>query len=430
MLELWAGAECSVVRVGSRYVDQVERTGHGARVDDLDRLAALGVRAFRQAVLWERTAPDSSDARDWGWADERLARLRALGVRPIVGLVHHGSGPRYTQLLDPSFVDGLAEYARAVAERYPWATDYTPVNEPLTTARFSCLYGHWYPHQRGDRTFTRALLNECAAIRAAMRAIREVQPAARLVQTEDIGTVFATPRLAYQARFENVRRFLSLDLLTGRVTRSHPLWSWLVHAGGATERELDDLVASPMPPDIVGINYYVTSDRFIDERLSRYPAHTHGTNGRDAYADVEAARVRKRGIVGHEGVLRMTGARYELPVAITEAHLGGPREEQARWFAEAWRATASARADGVDVRAVTAWSAFGAYDWDSLLTEERGSYEAGLFDVRGPEPRATPLAAVVRDFGREGKSSHPLLAGAGWWARESRLLYEPVLSSE
>ena len=150
-LELWAGIECSVVRVGERYVDQVELTGHASRPDDIDRLAELGVRAVRYPVLWERVQPHADREPDWSFSDERLGRLRALGIRPIVGLVHHGSGPSYTSLLDDSFVSGLAAFARLVAERYPWVLDFTPVNEPLTTARFSALYGHWYPHAKDDR---------------------------------------------------------------------------------------------------------------------------------------------------------------------------------------------------------------------------------------------------------------------------------------
>src|SRR4029079_18828737 len=92
-----------------------------------------------------------------------------------------------TAVRDPSFAMRLADYARAVAERYPWVTAYTPVNEPLTTARFSGLYGLWYPHLRSDLDFLRALLTECRATVLAMRAIREVVPGARLVQTEDLG---------------------------------------------------------------------------------------------------------------------------------------------------------------------------------------------------------------------------------------------------
>src|SRR5207302_7291138 len=95
-LEVWAGVECTVNRVGADYHDQLEESGHAARPDDLDRFAALGVRTLRYPVLWERVAPDGPASADWAWPDERLARLRRLGVEPIVGLVHHGSGPRHT----------------------------------------------------------------------------------------------------------------------------------------------------------------------------------------------------------------------------------------------------------------------------------------------------------------------------------------------
>ena len=66
-------------------------------------------------------------------------------------------------------------------------TDWTPVNEPLTTARFSALYGHWYPHAVDEATFWLALLNEVEGTCAAMREVRHVNPAARLIQTEDLG---------------------------------------------------------------------------------------------------------------------------------------------------------------------------------------------------------------------------------------------------
>ena len=37
---------------------------------------------------------------------------------------------------------------------------------------------------------------------------------------------------------------------------------------------------NPCPPDILGINYYVTSERYIDEDVQQYPAASHGGNGR------------------------------------------------------------------------------------------------------------------------------------------------------
>ena len=118
-LELWAGAECTVNRVGDRYRDQLEHSGFSSRLEDLDRLASLGVRRLRFPLLWERTAPQSPDQQDWRWADTRIGRLRELGIVPIVGLLHHGSGPPYTNLLDAKFSGLFARYALAVAERYP-----------------------------------------------------------------------------------------------------------------------------------------------------------------------------------------------------------------------------------------------------------------------------------------------------------------------
>lgn len=423
--ELWGGVECTVNRVGDEFFDQLERNGHASRLDDLDRFAELGIRTLRYPVLWERTAPAGPESADWRWADERLGRLRELGIRPIVGLVHHGSGPCHTNLLDSRFPEGLARFARAFAERYPWVESYTPVNEPLTTARFSGLYGVWYPHGRDERSFARALLTQCRAVVLAMRAIREVSPAARLVQTEDLGKTFSTPTLRYQAEFENERRWLSWDLLCGRVDRHHPMWGFLRWIG-IGKGELDFFIANPTPPDVVGINHYLTSERFLDERLDRYPPHAHGGNGRHRYADVEAVRVRAEGAAGPRALLREAWERYGVPIAVTEVHLGCTREEQLRWLQEVWNAARALRGEGVEVRAVTAWSLLGAYDWNTLLTRADGHYEPGAFDLRAPRPRPTALARMTRDLATRGEHHHPLLATPGWWRRPERLLYPPV----
>ncbi|NUQ21094.1 MAG: family 1 glycosylhydrolase, partial [Gemmatimonadaceae bacterium] len=200
-LQLWAGLECTLNRVGDAQHDQLALTGHYDRDDDLDRLAALGIRVVRYPVLWERIEAGLPHGRAWEWTDARMRQLRELGIEPIVGLVHHGSGPLDTSLLDPAFPERLAAFARRVAARYPWVTRFTPVNEPLTTARFSALYGVWYPHERSDAQMLRALLGQIRATRLAMRAIREITTDAQLVQTEDLAKTHSTPALRYQADF-------------------------------------------------------------------------------------------------------------------------------------------------------------------------------------------------------------------------------------
>ncbi len=421
-LELWGGVECTCNRVGNSLFDQLDRSGHAGRMEDIERIAALGVTVVRYPVLWERVAPDGLTRASWSWTDARLTKLLELGMTPIAGLLHHGSGPHDTSLVDPAFPARFAEYAAAVAQRYPWLTRYTPINEPLTTARFSALYGHWYPHARSDRDFARAIINQCRATVLAMRAIREVQPDAVLVQTEDLGRVYSTPPLAYQARMENERRWLTFDLLTGSLTPQHAMWDYLV-GHGIGEAELHALCEDPYVPAIIGVNHYLTSDRYLDHRLDEYPEPVRGGNGRHQYADVEAVRVLPEGIAGPSGILAEAWDRYRRPLAITEVHVGATREQQLRWLGESWAAAQRARDGGADVRAVTAWSLFGSYDWHSLVTRDEGLYESGVFDVRGSTPRPTALATMVRALATTGHYDHPVLRGRGWWQHDARVLY-------
>lgn len=420
--EMWGGVECTVNRVRGNYFEQLKRSTHESRISDLDRFAEFGITALRQPVLWERVAPRGLAQADWGWSDLWLRRLRELKIRPIVGLLHHGSGPLHTNLLDNKFPEKLARYAAAVASRYPWVRDYTPVNEPLTTARFSALYGHWYPHAQDERSFVRALFHQCKGVVLAMRAIRQVNPAARLVQTDDLGKTFSTPQLRYQADFENERRWVTFDLLCGRIDHQHPLWSYFMWAGAA-EEELAWFSENPTPPDVLGFNYYLTSERYLDDDLGSYPTHLHGGNGRDRYVDVEAARLRSEGISGAGKLLREAWERFALPMAITECHNGCTREEQLRWFVEVWNDCKALKLAGVDVRAVTAWSLLGSFDWNSLLTREHDLYESGVFDVRSPLPRPTAIAALVKELATGEKPSHPLLDVPGWWNRPERFVH-------
>ncbi|HJP84579.1 MAG TPA: family 1 glycosylhydrolase [Gemmatimonadaceae bacterium] len=423
-VEIWGGIECTVNRVGDRYYDQIALTGHADRtIADLERFAEFGVRTLRYPVLWERIAPYSLDHADWFQTDLAFAKMRELGIKPIVGLVHHGSGPKHTSLIDRDFPRKLGEFASAVAHRYPWVEMWTPINEPLTTARFSTLYGHWYPHARDDRSFARAVINQCAAIREAMAAIRAVNPKALLVQTEDLGKTYSTPALDYQAKFDNNRRWLTFDLLAGRLGEWNRLW-WYLLESGIERHELESFLAQPCIPDILGINHYVTSDRYLDDSIEHYPAHCCGGNGRQEYADVEAVRTLEEGITGHAGVLRETWNRYALPLAITEVHLGCTRDEQLRWLNEAWRAARDARAEYIDVRAITVWSLLGGYGWCSLLTDDFACYESGAFDLRSARPRPTAIAQMTRGLSTTGDWDHPVLDTSGWWRRETRFMYK------
>ena len=428
-LEVWVGLECTVNRVGDRWFDQCEKNGHTERMEDLDRFASLGARRIRYPVLWETAQGSRPDGEyDFSWAIPRLARLKGLGLEPIAGLCHHGSGPQTTSLVDDSFPEKLARYARAVAEEFPWIGDYTPVNEPLTTARFSGLYGVWYPHGHDNATMIRCLLNEVKGTVLAMREIRKINPEARLVQTDDMGRAQGTPPMFARVAFENERRWLTFDLLFGRVGRHHPLWKWLT-ANGASESELDWLQENPCPPDVIGINHYPLSNRFLDHRAELYPKQFRCEGGTPG----DGENMRRADLGGPQlfelypdetqckyippmEIYREVCARYDADVAVTEVHIDGPRESQLRWLNEVWQGAKALREEGARMTAVTVWSLLGSFDWNCLCSQCRFYYEPGIFDIRPREPRPTAIASMTRALATEGEYRHPVLEKPWKWA--------------
>jgi dTDP-4-dehydrorhamnose reductase len=417
-MELWGGHECTVNRVGDRWFDQTPRSGHEHRLEDLALFADLGIRRLRYPALWERISPDHPERRDFGWTDERLPEIRRLGMQPILTLCHHGSGPHYTSLLEESFAPGLARHAAAVAARYPWVEDYTPVNEPLTTARFSAMYGFWYPHVRDETAFWVALLNETDATRLGMRAIREVNPAARLVQTDDLGFCHASPPLQQVADFQNERRWMGWDLLCGAVVPGHALWKRLVACG--LENRLRAIADDPCPPNIIGVNHYLSSERLLDHQIEHHGGRALadralGESDGVVHVDVDAVRSLPDAVIGLAGLVEQAWERYRIPIAITECHLGSTREEQARWFIETWHEAERLRGRGVDLRAVTAWSLLGAYDWNRMVTRFIGHYEPGVFDVRSGTPQPTLMSRVLKDLAAGRCPAGPGLDVPGWW---------------
>ena len=423
-MQLWGGLECTVNRVGDAWMDQMERCGHHDRREDFEHIAALGFKTLRYGLHWERFCK----AGTFDIFAEPLAAMQRLGIEPIAGLVHHGSGPASTDLLDPCFPEKLAVYARRLAERFPHLRRFTPVNEPQTTARFSALYGHWYPHERSFGGYARALVNQIKGTVLAMRAIRAVRPDAEFISTEDGGKTWSTEPLRALCEEREWRRWIGLDLLCGRVDRTHPMFSFLA-ANGIPEREILWFADNPCPPSVIGLNYYLTSDRFLDHRTWKYVDWlAGGDTGDEPLVDIEAVRLRKDGIAGAGAILTEAWERYGIPLAITECHLGGGREgDSLRWLAEVWTEAEQARTRGADVQAVTVWSLLGSWDWCSLVTCDNGVYEPGVFDIRSGQPVPTPLAEAAFRL-NQGQAIE--IHGKGWWRQPERLTFEPVSEND
>jgi dTDP-4-dehydrorhamnose reductase len=69
--------------------------------------------------------------------------------------------------------------------------------------------------------------------------------------------------------------------------------------------------------------------------------------------------------------------------------------------------------------AVTAWSLFGAFGWNQLLTSKIMEYEPGAFDIRSGVPRPTALASLIKDLAAGNPDFHPVIHGKGWWHKKN-----------
>jgi dTDP-4-dehydrorhamnose reductase len=410
-LELWASPEPTIARIDATTVrDQSAETGLDARPDDAQRIAALGVTASRVPVLWERVSPADPHERDYREPQRRLDALRAAGIEPIVTLLHHGSGPMYTDLLDPAFPLWFAEYAEATARAFPWVRRWTPINEPLTTARFATLYGVWYPNMRDDRGFGRAMVNQTLAQQAAMRRIRRVIPDAEFVLTEDLQRYSAADAgVADYVAFLRERMYLSVELVAGRVTEGHALRAFLTERCGVNALELAMMQRDAAVPDLVAFNHYPHSERYLFTRDGET-------------ADVPAVYVAGEPSPAAGPLLRAAAERLRLPLALGEVHAHAPAPERVRWLAQHADDVLQLRAAGVDLRALGAWAAFGMVDWHSLLRERARVTEDGIYTFAGPNgtPQPTPVADALRELAETGRIADTGVRG--WWERDDRAL--------
>ena len=385
--EVWASPEPTIARIGPRARrNQLAETGHLTRESDLDALASLGVSATRYPVLWEATAPDDVRVLDLRWARRRLGRLRELGIEPVVTLLHHGSGPAYTDLLDPAFPELLARYAGAVAAEFPWVRRWTPVNEPLTTARFSTLYGTWYPNRRDDAAFGRAIVHEMLGLLLAMEAIRTYVPDAQCVLTEDLqGFTSLDPRADAFVAHKRRRAYLSADLACGHVVPGHDLYRYLVDTCAVAPALLDRIVRHARPPDVLGWNYYPNSERAIS--VARDGSYTNDAR-------------RAGGPISPRPLLRAADDRYGLPFGLSEVHADAPEDARVAWLHARADDLCALAAEGRPVRMLGAWAAFGLVDWHSLLRERADYREDGIYTFAGRDgtPRETAVARAVRDL--------------------------------
>ena len=251
-------------------------------------------------------------------------------ILPIWDLCHYG----YPDDLDPfseNFVRRFAAYCRAAAEyvipKLPAPHFFTPINE---ITFFSFCGGEWgwvAPYRNSKEDRHRLRVNLCRAAIAGVKAIREVQPSARMIHMDPLVQVVAPPGsgledAAYHETY--IDTFMAWDILYGK--------------------KYPELGGSPDVLDIVGANNYSFGQ--MEFRKS----------GPHKALDPHDDRIRPLC-----DLLDFVWQRYRLPMIIGET--SGMEQGRDEWLRDVMGEALAAVDKGIDLHGICLFPAIDMPDW-------------------------------------------------------------------
>ena len=246
----WMGGfECSTHRLPRRKalgqfagnrLDLIRSTQHDEyALQDYARLQDVGIRTARDGVRWHliEKAPSRYD---FSSLVPMLRAARETQTQVIWDLFHYG-WPDGLNIWGAAFVDRFARFARATASVIREETEgpifVTPVNEISFVAWGGGDAGFLNPFAKGRGPELKAQLVRAAI--AAIEAVREVDPEARITLAEPIIHIATDPDYPEEARAAEAYRqsqFQACDMIAGR---------FCPELGGR-----EDYL------DVIGVNYY------------------------------------------------------------------------------------------------------------------------------------------------------------------------------
>ena len=377
------GIECSnpvVVDEQGRRIrrDLIGECGHYEHWrEDLRLVKEMGIPCLRYGLPNHRVHL-GPDRYDWSFADEAMAEIQRLGITPILDLLHFGIPDWMGDFQNPELPLHFSRYAGAVAERYPWVRQYTPVNEIYVAARNSGQDGVWNERLRTERGFVTALKHLVAANIMATKAIVRHRPDALIVQSESAEyTHHVSAAPSHAVKLRNKLIFLSLDLLYSKAPDADVLM-FMLDNGMSREEFMWFMKTAPDGYQVMGNDYYGHNEHLL------LPDGTI-TEGED--------------VLGWYLITLRYYHRYYKPVMHTETNISEP-DRAPVWLWKQFVNVLRMRRDGIPVLGFTWYSLTDQMDWDSQLTQKRGHLNAsGLFDLqRKPRPVAAAYRQLLQEF--------------------------------
>ncbi len=360
-----SGFECSTfVWQDQGRRNLIEETRHTEHVEeDYALLRSLGIAVAREGIPWPLV--DRGGQYDFSSLDPFIEAMNQNQVLPIWDLCHYGY-PDDTDPFAPGFVERFVAYARAAAEyvvpRVHGPHFFTPINE---ITFFSYMAGEWgwvapFRKTKEDRQALRRVL--CAADIAAVKAIREVDPTARMVHIDPLVLVVAPkdrPDLVDDAE---------------RETHEDTFYAWDVIAG----KRQPDLGGAPEILDIVGVNCYSFGQMELREQ------------GPHAALPPGDERIKPLG-----DLLAMAWERYRRPMIVGET--SGLGDGRPAWLQDIVEESLAAVRQGMELHGVCLFPAVDMPNWHSGEWLHNGTYD--LVEEDGDLKRV-PFAPYVAELRR------------------------------
>jgi len=336
------GFECSTfVWKDRERKDYVVSTAHDRYLEaDLAAAMDLGIGVVREAIRWPEV--DLGGGRyDWSSVKSVQDAATECKITPIWDLCHYGfpdGCDPFSQECLERFADYCSAAARFVTSTAEGPYFFTPINEITFFSAAASDLGWMYPFAKGhEQELKRAL---CRMDIAGVKAIREIEPRARMVHVDPI--VHAVPPsdrpdLADQARDEEHEKAVEAwDMLCGR--------------------RAPELGGSPDILDIVGVNVY-------------------------HYSQVQLDADKKREILGPRDprrkplsdLLQFAWDRYRRPIIIGET--SGYQDNRAEWLRMTVEESLKALNAGVELHGVCLYPFVDVPDWWTQKWAKIGIYD-------------------------------------------------------
>ncbi|MDB5165443.1 MAG: putative beta-glucosidase [Candidatus Saccharibacteria bacterium] len=344
-----------------------DATDHYNRYEeDFQIIKQLNMNAYRYSIEWSRVEPEEG-----AWNAEAIehykiytARLRALGIEPIVTLFHFTLPVWFAAkggFEKRSNIKYFVRYAEKIMnELGPHVKIVVTLNEPTVYAVESYHEHHWPPALVHKKYKVWRVINNMA------RAHRQT---AKMLH-------------AMNRRYKVTIAHNSMYFYPGDN-------AWLSRVSAQIMQYMQDdyfLRKIIKHCDVLGVNFYFSN------RVYGYRVHNPNERLSDVGWDLSPSHI--------QYVLERLYQKYKLPLIVTESGLADGDDSQRRWFiTQQLVGMQKALDEGVDLRGYLHWSLLDNFEWAYGKWPRYGLVHVDYkTQQRTPRPSAIWFGKVIRSL--------------------------------